>query len=381
MDPPQVAKRRTPEQISEIMRRVKATDTTPEKVYRSALRAAGLRFRKHAAELPGNPDIALASHKLAVFIDGDYWHGNQWRRRGLLRLEDQFRRTKSRGYWLRKIRGNADRDCRATAELADMGWKALRFWESDVRGRLDECVRLTVEAAERGRATSGDKARAVLARRSAATFFVRRGAMRDGLEREGWTVVFSCHSRGQDCGRGARCLLRSARSLRAEDVPAAALAAASFVRADAFGEWRRLLREMRARRPPMVLVERDAGFVVRRRPEDLRVELRALNDLGYAVDAFMARAGGQARLYVIGRLDVAAAPSRLDSEGAADRPRVLSAFIRGRLDLRWMVRRLPRPPDFGAGDPGLASAAAWIARHYLNPCVEESIRGQPVRKR
>src|SRR5712691_4527694 len=122
------------------MRRVRSRDTAPEVLLRKALWAAGLRFRICAEDLPGKPDIVNRSAKLAIFIDGDFWHGGQWRRRGLVSLEDQFRQTESRGYWLRKIRRNMDRDCRATAALLDAGWRVLRLWESDVLADASGCV-------------------------------------------------------------------------------------------------------------------------------------------------------------------------------------------------------------------------------------------------
>jgi len=60
--------------------------------------------------LPGKPDIVLPSRRIAIFIDGDLWHGGQWERRGKLALEEQFQVTLSKEYWLQKIRGNMERD-------------------------------------------------------------------------------------------------------------------------------------------------------------------------------------------------------------------------------------------------------------------------------
>src|SRR5258708_19625585 len=86
------------------MRRVRSRDTTPELLLRRALWAAGLRFRTCSTTLPGKPDIVIHSKRMAIFIDGDFWHGGQWRRRRLASLDDQFRQTESRAYWLGKIR-------------------------------------------------------------------------------------------------------------------------------------------------------------------------------------------------------------------------------------------------------------------------------------
>src|SRR3954453_13889089 len=122
------------------MRRVRSRDTTPELLLHKALRAAGVPFRKYSKTLPGKPDVVIHSKRLAIFIDGDFWHGNQWRRRGLAALEDQFRETESRVYWLRKIRRNMARDCRSTAELLAAGWSVVRMWESEVLADAASCV-------------------------------------------------------------------------------------------------------------------------------------------------------------------------------------------------------------------------------------------------
>src|SRR5258708_22510797 len=108
------------------MRRVRSRDTTPELLLRRALWAAGLRFRTCCTTLPGKPDIVIHSKRMAIFIDGDFWHGGQWRRRPVASLGDQFRQTESPGYWLRKIRRNIDRDCRATSALLPGGRSGVR---------------------------------------------------------------------------------------------------------------------------------------------------------------------------------------------------------------------------------------------------------------
>src|SRR3972149_5697783 len=73
--------------ISEIMRRIKSANTEPERVLRKALRAKGLRLRTCPPRPEGEPDIVFPRDRLAIFVDGDFWHGNQWRKRGLRGLE------------------------------------------------------------------------------------------------------------------------------------------------------------------------------------------------------------------------------------------------------------------------------------------------------
>src|SRR5258708_39830450 len=99
------------------MRLVRSRDTTPEVLLRKALWAAGLRFRTCSTTLPGKPDIVIHSKRMAIFIDGDFWHGGQWRRRRLASLADQFRQTASRGYWLPNNRPNIGRGCPVTTAL------------------------------------------------------------------------------------------------------------------------------------------------------------------------------------------------------------------------------------------------------------------------
>jgi len=175
--------KREPREISAIMRLVRSRDTTPELLLRKALRAAGLRFRTYAANLPGKPDIVIESQRLAIFIDGDFWHGGQWRRRRLTSLEEQFRQTESRAYWLRKIRRNMDRDCRATAALIESGWTVFRLWESEVRSDIEQCTTKILNA--------GSKSVRAFPGKTFAEFFAGIGLMRCALEKHGWTAAYS----------------------------------------------------------------------------------------------------------------------------------------------------------------------------------------------
>jgi DNA mismatch endonuclease (patch repair protein) len=79
-------------------------------------------------------------YKLALFIDGDFWHGNQWRLRGLSSLEDQFTDCANKDYWIRKITRNMERDSENDRKLTSMGWRVLRVWESEARQDFDGCV-------------------------------------------------------------------------------------------------------------------------------------------------------------------------------------------------------------------------------------------------
>jgi len=109
----------------------RAKNTKVELALRRELHARGIRFRLHAREVPGRPDIVIRKYRLAVFVDGDFWHGNAWRRRGLKRLEDDF--NVNREFWVAKIRRNMERDQEVTQQLKASGWIVFRFWESSLR--------------------------------------------------------------------------------------------------------------------------------------------------------------------------------------------------------------------------------------------------------
>ena len=94
----------------------------------------GLRHRCHVKALPGTPDFAYASAKVAVFVDGDFWHGRKWFRDG------KAPKTNAE-YWIAKFRANRARDIRADAALRAMGWLPLRLWESDISTRPLACAR------------------------------------------------------------------------------------------------------------------------------------------------------------------------------------------------------------------------------------------------
>jgi DNA mismatch endonuclease (patch repair protein) len=135
--------------VSEIMRRVHSTGTTPELVLRKALRSKGIRFKTSPPDLPGKPDIILPKIKIAIFVDGDFWHGNQWRHRGFPSFTAQFKGANHKGCWISKMPRNVRRDFGNTAQLIDSDWRVLRFWETDVLRNLERCVEVPAHAVRR----------------------------------------------------------------------------------------------------------------------------------------------------------------------------------------------------------------------------------------
>jgi len=111
---------------SEIMSRVRARDTRPEKVVRSTIHRMGYRFRLHVRTLPGCPDIVLPRLRKVIFVHGCFWHGHAGCRRGKPPASNV-------DFWNTKIQLNIKRDLSAQAELRASGWDVLVVWECELR--------------------------------------------------------------------------------------------------------------------------------------------------------------------------------------------------------------------------------------------------------
>jgi len=134
---------RDPAVTSKIMSAVKAKDTRPEIALRKALWRRGLRYRVNYGKLPGKPDIVFTKAKVAVFCDGDYWHGHNWALRGLSSFEEELSRYTE--FWANKLRRNVQRDEEVNSQLAEMGWRVVRIWESEIICDVEECARRVQE--------------------------------------------------------------------------------------------------------------------------------------------------------------------------------------------------------------------------------------------
>ncbi|MFD1331167.1 very short patch repair endonuclease [Methylopila musalis] len=116
----------TPEHRSAVMRAVKGQDTRPEMLVRRAAHALGYRFRLHAKQLPGSPDLVFPARRKAIFVHGCFWHGHDCARGA--------RAPKTNAdYWRAKIARNTARDKRALAQLIDLGWDVLVLWECQLK--------------------------------------------------------------------------------------------------------------------------------------------------------------------------------------------------------------------------------------------------------
>jgi len=111
----------------------RSTGTKPERMLARELWHRGYRYRKNVRGIPGTPDICFKNRKVAIFVDGDFWHGRDW-------LHTRQRIKSNREFWYAKIERNMARDLRTNQRLQARGWKVLRFWESDVVKHLSDCA-------------------------------------------------------------------------------------------------------------------------------------------------------------------------------------------------------------------------------------------------
>lgn len=120
---------------SRVMRGNRYKDTSAELLLRSELWKCGLRYRLHVRSLPGKPDIVLKRQQVAVFVDGDFWHGRNWKKR-----KYKLEHGTNSNYWVKKIKYNIDRDQLVDKELKQRGWLVIRLWENDIRNNLKQSV-------------------------------------------------------------------------------------------------------------------------------------------------------------------------------------------------------------------------------------------------
>ncbi len=123
----------TPE-ISKRMSNVRLKRGRAEITLGKALWHKGIRYRYNHKKLPGSPDIVISKYKIAIFVDGEFWHGKDW-------TDRKERLKKNREYWIEKIEENKARDERNNKELQLLGWTVIRFWEKEVLKNQEECIK------------------------------------------------------------------------------------------------------------------------------------------------------------------------------------------------------------------------------------------------
>lgn len=129
----------TKEQRHKNMKNIKGKDTKIEVLLRKALWHKGYRYRKNYKKLEGKPDIVLTKYKIAIFCDGEFFHGKDWEK-----LRERLKRGDNGEFWIKKIACNMEHDNDINKRLEFEGWTVLRFWGNDIKRNPEECVK-TVE--------------------------------------------------------------------------------------------------------------------------------------------------------------------------------------------------------------------------------------------
>lgn len=123
----------TPEQRRKNMQANKSSGTKPEILLAKALFARGHRYRKNNKTVYGKPDITFKKIKLAIFVDGEFWHGKDWEKR-------KHSIKSNIEYWHPKIERNIARDIEVSEKLQQEGWTVLRYWDREVMKELERCI-------------------------------------------------------------------------------------------------------------------------------------------------------------------------------------------------------------------------------------------------
>lgn len=134
----------TTSERSKLMSKIKSKNTKAEIILRKAIWANGIRFRIHAKNMPGKPDIVINKYRLAIFVDGGFWHGYQWERKKH-EIKSNLR------FWIPKIESNMQRDKEKQKTLEDAGYTVMRFWDHDIKNNLSKClnqITLYIESAK-----------------------------------------------------------------------------------------------------------------------------------------------------------------------------------------------------------------------------------------
>lgn len=129
------------EQRHKAMSHIKSKDTSIERALRRELWAQGYRYRKNMKSLPGSPDIVLTKYRIAIFCDGELFHGRNWEV-----LRPRLLRGSNPDYWVRKIERNMERDRENDKKLLFMGWTVIRFWGEEILKEPGRCVKVVEEA-------------------------------------------------------------------------------------------------------------------------------------------------------------------------------------------------------------------------------------------
>ena len=131
----------TSEQRKKNMQNIRSENTKIEVILRKKLWKKGYRYRKNYKNLPGKPDIVLTNYKIAIFCDGEFFHGKDWEV-----LKPKLEKSNNSEFWINKISRNRERDEEVNKQLLFHGWTVIRFWGNDIKKNIDECIQVIEEA-------------------------------------------------------------------------------------------------------------------------------------------------------------------------------------------------------------------------------------------
>ena len=130
----------TKEQRHKAMSHIKSKDTSIELALRKELWSKGYRYRKNYKALPGTPDIVLTKYKIAIFCDGELFHGNNWEV-----LRPRLLKGNNPEFWVKTIERNMERDREDDKKLLFMGWTVIHFWGNDILKNPEQCIKVIEE--------------------------------------------------------------------------------------------------------------------------------------------------------------------------------------------------------------------------------------------
>ena len=119
----------SPQKRSWVMSRIRGTNTKIDLKMKKTLGELKIKYEMYP-KMSGSPDFIIKRHKIAIFCDGDFWHGYKYHEK----------KKPSKKFWREKIENNMKRDRRTSARLRRDGWSVLRFWEHDIEKRIDACI-------------------------------------------------------------------------------------------------------------------------------------------------------------------------------------------------------------------------------------------------
>ncbi len=124
---------KTTQEVTKRMKAMSHKKSKVESLLAKALWHKGYRYRLNYNKLPGTPDIALTKYRIAIFVDGEFWHGKDFEK-----SKDKLKNNKD--YWIEKIEENVQRDIKNDKLLRQMDWIPIHFWSNDIKKYLNYCV-------------------------------------------------------------------------------------------------------------------------------------------------------------------------------------------------------------------------------------------------